>query len=180
MADDEWVDIVDAEDRVIGQTTRLQMRRENLRHRCVWIVVQDSRGRLFLHLRTPTKDVYPSHWDVAVGGVVGAGEAYGVAAIRELNEELGVAPSFIGASVPVAFDDASTSVVGRAYLTRFDGTPVLQVSEVERGAWIEPNELHTMLARESFCPDGLVALRRLVAAEDEAGQSLEDWRSVIG
>ncbi len=180
MADDEWVDIVDADDRVVGQTTRLQMRRQNLRHRCVWIVVQDRRGRLFLHLRTPTKDVYPSHWDVAVGGVVGAGEAYGTAAVRELQEELSVSPCFIGESVPVAFDDASTSVVGRAYLTRFDGHPVLQASEVVRGMWVGPDELRTMLSRERFCPDGMVALHGLVTAPGEVGQSLADWRCVIG
>ena len=36
------------------------------------------------------KDVYPSYYDVAVGGVVGAGESYDDGAQRELAEELGI------------------------------------------------------------------------------------------
>ena len=45
-------------------------------HRCTYVLVFNIRGELFIHLRTATKDVYPSHWDVAIGGVLAAGETF--------------------------------------------------------------------------------------------------------
>src|SRR5262245_1922990 len=89
-ADQELVDVVDAEGRTIATVTRREIRARRLPHRCTYILVFNRRGELFVHLRTPTKDVYPSHWDVAVGGVLTAGESFDVGAVRELREELGV------------------------------------------------------------------------------------------
>src|SRR5262245_32721356 len=87
---DELVDIVDELDRVIAVVTRRQMRAERLRHRAVFIAVQGSDGRLLIHQRSPAKDVRPGAWDIAFGGVVATGEPYDLAALRELEEEIGV------------------------------------------------------------------------------------------
>ncbi|CAM5505302.1 NUDIX domain-containing protein OS=Streptomyces tendae OX=1932 GN=GUR47_33905 PE=3 SV=1 [Streptomyces tendae] len=56
----------------------------------MFIQARDAEGRLFVHRRTPTKLVFPSLYDMFVGGVVGAGESYDDAALREAEEELGV------------------------------------------------------------------------------------------
>lgn len=178
MSADELVDVVDAADVVVGRVTRQQMRTANLRHRCVWIVVQDSAGRLFVHRRTPTKDVYPSYWDLTVGGVVGAGEGYAPAAARELREELSIEASFVGGEVPVGFEDAATAVIGRVYLSRFDGNPTLQASEVEYGEWATPERLVYLLRHERFCPDGLAALCALLEGSDELRQALRALTSL--
>ena len=47
-------------------------------------------GRLLVHRRADDKDVWPGRWDLAVGGVVAAGEDYDTAAVREVAEEIGV------------------------------------------------------------------------------------------
>src|SRR5581483_4291180 len=73
---DELVDIIDEAGRIIDTLPRREMRGRRLLHRCTYILVFDRQGRLFVHLRTPTKDVYPSYWDVAVGGVLAAGESF--------------------------------------------------------------------------------------------------------
>ena len=54
MAADELVDVVDAEDRVVGRVTRAEMRARRLRHRATYLLVFNSRGELFVHLRTAT------------------------------------------------------------------------------------------------------------------------------
>src|SRR5512147_2545898 len=90
MAASELVDVVDADDRVIGRATRTDVRAQKLRHRATYILVFNAQGQLFVHQRSAAKDIYPSYFDVAVGGVVGAGESYDAGAQRELAEELGV------------------------------------------------------------------------------------------
>src|SRR5438477_357932 len=87
---DELVDVTDATGTVIGTATRREMRARNLPHRCTYVLVFNRRGDLFVHQRTATKDVNPSFWDVAAGGVVAAGESFDDSARRELREELGV------------------------------------------------------------------------------------------
>ena len=63
---------------------------ERLRHRCVFIVVRRTDGRLLVHQRSASKDLWPSAWDVAAGGVVVSGEGWDEAAARELAEEVGI------------------------------------------------------------------------------------------
>src|SRR5436305_7523107 len=87
---EELVDITDESGNIIGMLPRGEMRGRRLPHRCTYLLVFNSRGELFIHLRTATKDVYPSHWDVTTGGVCAAGESYDLGAIREGREELGV------------------------------------------------------------------------------------------
>jgi len=82
---DDLVDVVDDGGRVVGRATRREMRARRLPHRSTYILVFNRRGELFIHLRTATKDVYPSHWDVCVGGVVAAGESFDDGAARELR-----------------------------------------------------------------------------------------------
>src|SRR5512139_4105616 len=112
MAASELVDVVDADDRVLTQATRGETRRQNLRHRATYILVFNSAGQLFVHQRTPTKDVYPGYFDVCVGGVVAAGESYEAAAQREAAEEIGVADAPLRRVLSFQFADADNQVNG--------------------------------------------------------------------
>src|SRR5262249_1167418 len=88
--EDEILDIVDENDRVVGQAPRGEVYAKGLRHRASFVLVRDEADRIFVHRRTATKLVYPSLYDVFVGGVLGTGETYDEAALREAEEELGV------------------------------------------------------------------------------------------
>ncbi len=88
---EEYFDIVDEGGQVIGQSTRAECHTDpNLIHRAVHILVVDSQDRIFLQKRSPEKDIQPGKWDTSVGGHLIAGESYEQAALRELEEELGV------------------------------------------------------------------------------------------
>ncbi len=90
MSAEEIIDIVDENDRVVGRSPRGEAYARGLRHRCAFVLVRDAEGQIFVHRRTAAKQVFPSLYDMFVGGVVGAGESYDEAALREAEEELGV------------------------------------------------------------------------------------------
>jgi len=158
-AGDELVDVVDDEHRVVRQATRREMRAQRLPHRSTYVLVFDGRGALFVHLRTATKDVYPSHWDVCVGGVLAAGESFDDGAARELGEELGVSAP-LERLFPFTYADAVTVVHGMVYRTTHDGPFRFQAEEVVRGEFVPVDEIAERAMRESFCPDGLRVLAR--------------------
>ncbi|MEO6030131.1 MAG: NUDIX domain-containing protein [Candidatus Binatia bacterium] len=162
-AAEELVDVVDEADRVLRRATRAEMRRDNLLHRAVYILVRGSYSDLFVHRRTITKDVYPGYWDVTVGGVVGAGEDYDTAARRELAEEIGVECDSVEPLFAVRYQDASTQLIGRAYLARHDGPLRLQVEEIAYGSFVTLAEAERIIRDEPCCPDGVQVLRRYLA-----------------
>src|SRR5207245_960451 len=86
----ELVDVLDDAGRPVATVTRREMRARRLPHGSTYVLVFNRRGELFVHLRSPDKDVYPGRWDVAVGGVLAAGEAFDEGARREVPEEPGV------------------------------------------------------------------------------------------
>lgn len=165
---DEWVDHIDEHGNTIAIVTRLQMRQQRLAHRCVYLLVFNQRGELFIHQRTPTKDVYPGYWDVTVGGVPAAGEAFDDAARREGREELGVdldpQPLF-----PFRYADERTTVQAMVYWACHDGPFVLQAEEVERGEFVSIAEALRRTHLQPFCPDGLQVLQAFQRTQSSAG-----------
>jgi isopentenyldiphosphate isomerase len=172
---DERVDVVDDEGRTVGTVSRAEMRARRLPHRSVYVLVFDRRGRLFVHLRTPTKDVYPSHWDVAVGGVLAAGEDFDAGARREVREELGVDVD-PEALFPFRWADAATAVHGAVYRVRHDGPFRLQHEEIVRGEFVDPSEVDARAARAPFCPDGLAVLAEYRRRREDGGTPAEARR----
>jgi isopentenyldiphosphate isomerase len=157
VGDVELVDIVDADDRVIDTVPRLVMRRDVLRHRAVFILVCDPAGRVLIHRRSERKDIWPGWWDIAIGGVVAAGESYDDAAQRELWEETGIeaAPAFVSAG---AYHASVVSLIGRCYEVRHDGEVEPRDGEVAEFRWVTTEELLGLVTRETFLPDSLALL----------------------
>jgi isopentenyldiphosphate isomerase len=160
MGASELVDVVDAEDRVIGRATRAEIRAQKLRHRATYILVFNASGQLFVHQRTATKDVYPSYFDVVVGGVVGAGESYDEGARRELAEELGITSATPRPILAFQYEDGDNRVNGRVYSCSYDGPLALQADEIASGEWLDLDVVLERTRQAPFCPDGIEALFR--------------------
>ncbi|MFE5892602.1 NUDIX hydrolase [Streptomyces sp. NPDC056468] len=170
-AADEILDIVDEHDRVVGRSRRGDAYAKGLRHRCVFIETRDSEGRLFVHRRTPTKLVFPSRYDMFVGGVVGAGESYDDAALREAEEELGVRglprPTYL---FKFLYDDGAGQTWWSAvYEVRCELPVNPQVEEVAWHGFLPEAEVERRLAEWAWVPDGLAAYERLRAHRAAAG-----------
>ena len=152
------MDALDDAGRPVGVVTRREMRARRLPHRSTYILVLDARGDLFVHLRTATKDVYPSHWDPCIGGVLAAGEEFTTGAARELREELGVAAP-LEELFPFRWTDAHNVVHGTVFRTRHGGPFRLQPEEIVRGDFLPLDMIEERARWEPFCPDGLAVVR---------------------
>jgi isopentenyldiphosphate isomerase len=166
LSADEVIDIVDEGDRVIGTSRRADASARGLRHRCAFILARDADDRIFVHRRTARKLVFPSLYDMFVGGVVGAGESYDEAALREAEEELGVR----GLPRPVRlftfrYDDAGGrgSWWSAVYEVRCEQPVRPQAEEIAWHGFLTEEELAARLPQWEWVPDGLEAYRRLQA-----------------
>ena len=154
--------IVDDEGRVVGSAPRSVMRRDNLPHLVVAVLVRDPAGRVYVHRRTDTKDVYPGMHDAFAAGCLQYGEEPAAAAAREVAEELGVVGVPLEPLFEMRYEDLSTRQCCHLFTATYDGETTHQPEEVAWGAWMTPAELQAKLSDPGwpFVPDGRVLLER--------------------
>ncbi|WP_330318340.1 NUDIX hydrolase [Streptomyces platensis] len=167
---DEILDVVDENDQVVGQAPRGETYARRMRTRSAFVLVRDAEDRIFVHRRTPRKLVFPAHYDMFVGGVVGAGETYDQAALREAEEELGVQ----GLAQPeplfkFLYETAEHSWWSAVYQVRCTLPAAPQESEIDWSAFLTEEELGRRLDEWPWTPDGMAAYRQVLARR-EAGE----------
>ena len=144
---EEIFDVCDDRDNVIGQAPRSVVHARKLLHRAVHIWVFNSRGELLTHLRSATKDEFPSTYTSSASGHLSAGETYDEAAPRELEEELGLrAPLTYLTKLPAGPDTAYEHTV--LYECTTDETPRPDPGEVAAVEFRPFAEVAAMAVRE--------------------------------
>ena len=161
-AGNELVDVVDERDQVVRTVTRAEMRAGRLLHRAVSVAVLSTDGRLLVHRRAATKDVWPGMWDIAAGGVVGAGEWFEDAARRELFEELGIVVETLTFLGKGRYVDESVALIGCGYRVTHDGPFTFTDGEISEVRWVDRAALDMLVASERFVPDNLMMLLPLL------------------
>lgn len=143
---DEIFDVVNEEDEVTGQATRREVHEKNLIHRAVHVFVVNRHGEMLLQKRSRFKDAHPSVWDSSVAGHLDSGESYESAAIRELEEEMGITDVPVKEIGRISPCEATGWEHVVLYLARWDGSPRFPCSEVEAAVWMRPDELGAWIA----------------------------------
>ncbi len=142
MSDCEILDVVDASDRVVGQAARSEVHARGFRHRAVHVLVFNRDGALFLQKRSRAKDTFPGAWDSSAAGHLEAGEDYDAAAVRELEEELGVRPAVPPRRLfKIDARPETDSEFVWVYRADCDEPLRLNRDEIERGAWCTPESV---------------------------------------
>jgi len=142
--DDELLDIVDADDHVIGQRLRSELyanKQSNFRVINAFIV--NDKGQLWIPRRTADKRVYPLHLDVGVGGHVGAGETYQQAFAREVQEEINLNVekhpyTDLGHFTP---HQHNVSAFMHVYKITYNQTPPYNPHDFTEYYWLYPQEI---------------------------------------
>lgn len=145
MADDEEVALYDEQGREVGRVARSRMRAQNLRHGATAVLVRDRWGRVYVHRRTTTKDVYPGLLDLAAGGVLRPGEDPHAGAVREVQEELGVHGVPLEPVGEQNYADEFSVYRAFLYTTLYTGAITWQAEEVSWGGWFTLDDLVALL-----------------------------------
>lgn len=165
---DEVFDLVDLDDRVIGQARRGQVHRNPaLIHRSVQILVFARDARVLLQRRSAAKDLYPDHYCASASGHVGTGEDYGETAERELVEELGISAPLTYLRKVLIRSEPETEMTA-LYVTQSDGPYHFHPTETAGGALFTLSEVLSGMASET-----LPVTPALRVAVDELMQRLE-------
>jgi len=137
---DEWFDVVDERDHVIGRQRRKDVHRLGLRHRAVHVFVRRSDGRLLIHKRSALKEEFPGVWTSSASGHVSAGEAYAAAAHRELTEELGITAE-LQRCCRFHACTATSMEFTELFECRWDGELSPDPHEIQAIDWVDTQEL---------------------------------------
>jgi isopentenyl-diphosphate Delta-isomerase len=150
---EELFDVVDEHDQVIEVRPRSEVHRLQLRHRATHIFLFRSDGRMLIHLRSASKEEFPSVWTSSASGHVSSGETYFNSATRELQEELGItAPLRFVTKVPAC---AQTSFeFTELYRADCDADVTIDPEEIQEVQWQTIDEIKDQLAAtaEQFSP----------------------------
>lgn len=84
------IQVVDEDDQPLRGASMEEVHKDGLIHRIVMTLVEDTDGRLLLQKRSDQVSTNKLKWDVSSAGHVDEGESYETAALREMEEELGI------------------------------------------------------------------------------------------
>lgn len=87
---DELLDVVTDEDAVVSQAMRSTVHQQGLLHRGVHVFLFNEKGEMLIQKRSADRSNSPSLRDCSVSEHVKAGESYLDAAVRGLQEEMGL------------------------------------------------------------------------------------------
>ncbi|MEW6139923.1 MAG: NUDIX domain-containing protein [Thermodesulfobacteriota bacterium] len=151
--DDEILEIVTLDDRVVGRATRAEIHAKGLFHRAVHIFVFNRAGDLYVQRRSPEKDRHPSKLDSSAAGHVDPGESYEQAALRELDEELGISETVKEVLSVQARTETDNEHV-RLFQVVTTSKPQPNPLEIQWGAFISPVSLARLMdeSPEDFVP----------------------------
>jgi 16S rRNA (adenine1518-N6/adenine1519-N6)-dimethyltransferase len=147
---EEYLDVVDENDRVIGKDLRSRIHSDGRWHRGVHILLSNIEGRILVQKRSMKKDKFPGAWDYSVSGHVDSGKEYDETAKRELEEELGIRgarPQRI-AKFRMNYgpnDNMITVLYGANW---GGGLQNVDESEIAEVTWLTKDELKGLLKRE--------------------------------
>jgi isopentenyl-diphosphate delta-isomerase type 1 len=141
---EEYLEVVDENNQLVGMASRREIHEKGLRHRSVHILIFNTQGDLYLQKRSPFKDQYPEHWDTSAAGHTDPGETQIEAAQRELREELGL-------NVPLTevFQYPACPETGWEFVTLFtartDAPIHLNLEEATTGEYFTPDQVTQLL-----------------------------------
>jgi isopentenyldiphosphate isomerase len=141
---DEYLDLVDENDNVIGRQKRSIVYDQNLSNfRVVNVFIINSKGQIWIPLRTANKRIFPLCLDMSMGGHVESGESYDRAVKRESAEELNIDTDKLEVRQLGHLNpkDHGVSAFMKVYEIQMDEAPDYNPDDFVEHFWLTPAEL---------------------------------------
>lgn len=156
MQGEDRFDIVDESGRIIGSALRRECHgNPELLHRVIHVLITNSKGEFLLQKRSPDKDIQPGKWDTSVGGHLDPGETVLDAALRELEEEVGLRAG--GADLRFCYSylmrNAVESELVSTYTLAHEGPFIAQPSEITELRFWSREAIRSTLGNGTFTPN---------------------------
>lgn len=167
---DEQLDLVDADDQVIGMVNRSEIPRLlDCQHgflRTACALLRNSAGEFWVPQRTSDKAIAPDGLDFAMAEHMGVGESYLEAAIRGFDEELNMAVGSDGLLRIGKLDPRlGVPYFTTVYLHETDETPDYNPKDFQGARWLPPEEIIAEIESGVPAKDMLVPAIKLVLTE---------------
>jgi isopentenyldiphosphate isomerase len=148
---DELFDIVNEQDTVVGQELRSVVHQSGLWHRGVHVLLFTREGKLLVQQRSKDRPHAPLALDCSVSEHVKAGEDYRTAAMRGMQEEMGVEGLDIQPLVKFKMNyGPNDNEISELYRGVVDPADVkFDTVEVERIDYYELAELQKLMGSEA-------------------------------
>ncbi|MBI5390216.1 NUDIX domain-containing protein [Candidatus Woesearchaeota archaeon] len=87
---EEILDVIDRKGNIVGYASKDECHTKGLPHRIAGVILFNDAGEILVQKRSSNKSMGAGKFDFSAAGHVGKGEPLHQAALRELQEELGV------------------------------------------------------------------------------------------
>jgi isopentenyldiphosphate isomerase len=166
--ENEKLEIVNGKGNVIGLAERSELHQNpGLIHRVVHVLVFNKKGELLLQKRSRNKDVAPGKWDTSVGGHINPAEDVLAAAMREMEEELGIRGVELRHLYRYLFSDLRESELVTTYSCIYGGEVVFNKEEIDEVAFWDVPAIKKNLGRGIFSGHFEKEIRRYLRMADE-------------
>ena len=165
---DEYLDLVDENDNVVGKKKRSEVYAEHLSNfRVVNVFIVNSKGEIWIPRRTADKRIFPLCLDMSMGGHVESGETYEDALKREMQEELNIDIDktpfrFLGHLTPLKDD---VSAYENVYEVKMDETPNFNKNDFIEYFWLTQKALFERIANGEKTKNDLPKLVKIFYEE---------------
>lgn len=160
---DEWMDLVDDNDQVIGKKLRSEIYAEKLfNFRVVNGFLKNDQGEIWVPRRAPHKKNFPDCLDMSVAGHVESGESYDQAFAREASEELNIDVRDYDVKLLGHLSQKDgVSVFMQVYEVSANDSPDYNKDEFIEAVWLKPADLAKRIQNGDKSKSDLPPLLRL-------------------
>lgn len=155
---EEQVVLVNEKDEALAVSAKLEAHRKGLLHRAFSVLLFNERGQMLLQKRAPGKYHSAGLWANSCCGHPRPQEELGQAAVRRLQEELGIvcdlSHGFTFRYETAVPPDLIENEIDHVFLGHFHGQPALCQAEVSAYRWVSEQELirELEIAPQLFAP----------------------------
>jgi len=156
------IDVVDDQDRPIGQIHRSEVFDQNASFRVAHVWIFNRSGALLVQRLAAERDRHPLQWGSSVASYVPAGQSYKDAAKDRLAAELGIEDLSLSQLAKAVMVDNGCRKFISVFAATYDGPLRIDQSHISEVRFVDIHDLISMATSRSFTPTFVHIFREIL------------------